>query len=166
VCRSIFETKCEADEAGVTRCGQEERRICAEDNCVLVEGEEQCQEFLVENTLDVPDEICSLEPSSECRNVTTSIPQLIPEEVCRDVPKELCQTVFLNPKTVKVIDLVKYCKNDDKVTERLNIQDLGPDDRRKLEKLVKQEKERREKKNKTPKRRTPRLSNRARLLSD
>ena len=113
-----------------------------------------------------------------------SIPQLIPEEVCRDVPKELCQTVFLNPKTVKVfvsfflnpnnhsylliqvIDLVKYCKNDDKVTERLNlIQDLGPDDRRKLEKLVKQEKERREKKKKTPKRRTPRLSNRARLLS-
>ena len=41
MCRSIFETKCEADEAGVTRCGQEERRICAEDNCVLVEGEEQ-----------------------------------------------------------------------------------------------------------------------------
>ena len=41
VCRSIFETKCEADEAGVTRCGQEERRICAEDTCVLVEGEEQ-----------------------------------------------------------------------------------------------------------------------------
>ena len=41
MCQSIFETKCEADEAGVTRCGQEERRICAEDNCVLVEGEEQ-----------------------------------------------------------------------------------------------------------------------------
>ena len=36
--------------------------------------------------------------------VTFSIPQLVPEEVCRDVPKELCQTVFLNPKTVKV-----YC---------------------------------------------------------
>ena len=41
MCRSIFETKCEADETGVTRCGQEERRICAEDNCVLVEGEEK-----------------------------------------------------------------------------------------------------------------------------
>ena len=110
-----------------------------------------------------------------------SIPQLVPVEECRDVPKELCQTVFMNPKTVKVfinfldlifiifcqvVDFVKYCKNDDKVNERLNlIQDLGPDDKRKLEKLVKQEKERREKKNKTLKRRTPRLSNRARLLS-
>ena len=47
MCRSIFETKCEADEAGVTRCGQEERRICAEDNCVLVEGEEQVNIVIV-----------------------------------------------------------------------------------------------------------------------
>ena len=96
------------------------------------------------------------------------------------MPKELCQTVFLNPKTVKVyclfvlfkfkefisfqvVDLVKYCKNadEDEVNERLNlINDLSPDDRRTLEKLVKEEKEKR-----TPRRRTPRLSNRARLLS-
>ena len=41
VCHSIFETRCEASEEGVTTCGQEERRICAEENCVLVEGEEQ-----------------------------------------------------------------------------------------------------------------------------
>ena len=50
MCRSIFETKCEADEAGVTRCGQEERRICAEDNCVLVEGEEQVNIVIIINT--------------------------------------------------------------------------------------------------------------------
>ena len=97
--------------------------------------------------------------------------------MCRDVPKELCQTVFLKPKTVKVfslkfcptvyykciffqvVDLVKYCKNSDDVNERLNlINDLGLDDKRQLEKLVKKE-------NKNPRRRTPRLSNRARLLS-
>ena len=91
----------------------------------------QCEEFLVENTIDVPDEICSLEPSSECRNVTTrssiihsllitidpthyqfSIPQLVPEEVCRDVPKDLCQTVFLNPKTVKVINYSFIVKSE------------------------------------------------------
>ena len=41
VCHSIFETRCEASEEGVTTCGQEERRICAEENCVLVEGEEK-----------------------------------------------------------------------------------------------------------------------------
>ena len=51
MCRSIFETKCEADEAGVTRCGQEERRICAEDNCVLVEGEEQVNTVIIINTV-------------------------------------------------------------------------------------------------------------------
>ena len=32
-----------------------------------------------------------------------SIPQLIPEEICREVPKQLCQTVFLSPRTVKVL---------------------------------------------------------------
>ena len=52
MCRSIFETKCEADEAGVTRCGQEERRICAEDNCVLVEGEEQVNIVIININTD------------------------------------------------------------------------------------------------------------------
>ena len=37
-----------------TLCQQVERTICAEDNCRLVEGEPQCQEFIVENTIDLP----------------------------------------------------------------------------------------------------------------
>ena len=59
-------------------------------------------------------------PEEECKNVTTSIPQantsfttkvtfdticlpqLVPQQECRQVPKEVCQTVFLNPRNVKV----------------------------------------------------------------
>ena len=48
-----------------------ERTICARDHCRLVEGEEQCQEFLVENTIDSPEETCTMEPTQDCRNVTT-----------------------------------------------------------------------------------------------
>ena len=29
-------------------------------------------------------------------------PQLVPQQECRQVPKEVCQTVFLNPRNVKV----------------------------------------------------------------
>ena len=75
----------------------------------------------------------------------------------------ICPYKFKEFISFQVVDLVKYCKNadEDEVNERLNlINDLSPDDRRTLEKLVKEEKEKR-----TPRRRTPRLSNRARLLS-
>ena len=32
---------------------------------------EQCDEFLVENSIDVPEETCNIEPTRECRDVTT-----------------------------------------------------------------------------------------------
>ena len=54
----------------VTQCGLEERQICAEDHCQVVEGEPQCSERTVENTVEVPEETCSLEPTTECKNET------------------------------------------------------------------------------------------------
>ena len=33
---------------------------------------------------------------------TICFPQLVPQQECRQVPKEVCQTVFLNPRNVKV----------------------------------------------------------------
>jgi len=130
VCHTIYETQCNTTQSGQelaeTRCGQVQRKICAEDNCRFVEGELECKEGTVENTIEIPEETCTMDPQEECKNVTTSIPQLIPEEICRSVPKEVCQAVFLDPKTLKV-DLngnilflmnrfqtkvmVKYCTN-------------------------------------------------------
>ena len=69
----------------VTLCEQVERMICAEDFCRIVEGEEEvltqihpivltfffkCADDIIENTVNVPDETCSLEPEEVCRNVT------------------------------------------------------------------------------------------------
>ena len=54
----------------VTQCALEERQICAEDHCQVVEGEPQCSERTLENTVEVPEETCSLEPTRECKNET------------------------------------------------------------------------------------------------
>ena len=54
----------------MTQCGQEQRQICAEDKCKIVEGDPECFEKTVENVVKVPEETCSMEPNTECRNVT------------------------------------------------------------------------------------------------
>ena len=38
---------------------------------------EQCDEFLVENSIDVPEETCNIEPTRECRDVTTRYGQIL-----------------------------------------------------------------------------------------
>ena len=101
----------------VTSCDQVKRKICAEDHCRVVEGEEECHDKVVASAVEVPEETCSMAPEEECKNVTTSVPQvparnllhplysapqLLPEQECRLIPKEVCQTVFLNPRNVKV----------------------------------------------------------------
>ena len=86
----------------MTNCDQVKRKICAEDHCRVVEGEEECHDKVIASTLEVPEETCALAPKIECKNVTTSVPQLMPQQECRKIPKEVCQTVFLNPQRVKV----------------------------------------------------------------
>ena len=65
----------------VTQCNQELRQICAEDKCKIVEGDPECFEKTVENVVKVPEETCSMEPNTECRNVTIRWP----------FPKYFCQ---------------------------------------------------------------------------
>ena len=43
----------------------------------------QCEDEVVENTVEVPEESCSLGPETVCRKETASLPQLVPEQQCR-----------------------------------------------------------------------------------
>ena len=61
----------------MTNCDQVKRKICAEDNCRVVEGAEECHDKVVETTVEQPLETCSMSPEEECKNVTTSIPQVM-----------------------------------------------------------------------------------------
>ena len=58
------------DKVPITRCGQVQKQICAEDKCKVVEGDPECFEKTVENIVQVPEETCSLEPITECREET------------------------------------------------------------------------------------------------
>ena len=40
------------------------KKICAEDNCRVEEGDEECQDELEENTVMVPEETCTLNPET------------------------------------------------------------------------------------------------------
>ena len=48
----------------ITRCGQVKRKICAEEKCRVEEGEEECEDEVVENTVMVPEESCALDPET------------------------------------------------------------------------------------------------------
>ena len=94
---------------------QVKRKICAEDHCRVVEGDEECHDKVVETAIEVlrrhvkhchgsweeprsqwkveticqvPEETCSMAPEKECKNVTTSIPQ-VNDLVFRNIIKSL-----------------------------------------------------------------------------
>ena len=53
----------------------------------MVEGEEECEDEVVENTVSVPEETCAMDPETVCKNMTVSLPNLVPTETCRVVPR-------------------------------------------------------------------------------
>ena len=68
----------------------------------MVEGEEECEDEVVENTVSVPEETCAMDPETVCKNVTVSLPNLVPTETCRVVPRSIqifvdnCMKYFLH----------------------------------------------------------------------
>ena len=88
VCETFYETECQQGESGLVSCEQVQRKICAEDNCREEEGEEVCEEELVENTVMVPEETCSLDPETVCRNVTVIKNNM--DNLCQSPSSEQC----------------------------------------------------------------------------
>ena len=43
------------------------RKICAPENCRMVEGPETCTESVSESTIQQPQELCDLQPQQHCR---------------------------------------------------------------------------------------------------
>ena len=43
----------------------------------MVEGKEECHDKVVASAVEVPEETCSMAPEEECKNVTTSVPQVL-----------------------------------------------------------------------------------------
>jgi len=134
VCRTWFETVCnttyvkkEGEEVhdlghkhikAATWCEKVPKKICAPDHCNMVPGPEECHDKTIVSTIVKPEEICDLQPTTECQVVTNLIPHLITRPICEDVPKEFCHAKLDSPKLVKKPITMKWCTFPDGRTPR------------------------------------------------
>ena len=98
----------------------------------MKEGRQECHEKVVASLLDVPEEVCDLNPVKTCRFATKLVPHLTTKEVgvvvfigpplnlgslldllrpqvCNTVPKEICMLKLINPHPVKKPIQLKWC---------------------------------------------------------
>ena len=99
----------------VTFCDKLPRKICAPDNCRVVEGAEKCEHKTEQSTIEEPIELCDLQPQKHCSQIKVSVPRLVPERKCRQVEKEICNTQLVNPHDTKKPVIIKYCTKKERV---------------------------------------------------
>merc|ERR1719355_184436 len=75
----------------------------------MVEGPEECLDKNIYSTMMKPEEVCDLQPTTDCQIVTSLIPHLRQREICEKVPKEFCHTKLDSPKMVKKPVTMKWC---------------------------------------------------------
>ena len=82
VCETFFETECNTtkiipapgdEPLDVTFCDKIPRKICAPDNCRVVEDIEQCEEFNEQSVIEQPVELCDLQPQKHCSQEKVSL---------------------------------------------------------------------------------------------
>jgi hypothetical protein len=115
-CRTVYESSCTTKYVekqpgkfvGDTSCEKLPVEICGA-GCAFEEGEEECHDKVLTSVVDVPEEVCDLNPQKICKFVTKLVPKLKPEHQCTIVPKETCFLKFTQPKQVPKPLLTKWC---------------------------------------------------------
>merc|ERR1719245_2724 len=87
------------------------------------EGEEECHDKQVDTVVDIPEEICDLNPQKTCRLVTRLVPSLKPERECTIVPKETCNLKFSQPVVEKKPLRTEWCLDESPVSSDSSSQD-------------------------------------------
>ena len=124
VCRTWFESQCNttyvqsadgsSEPKPSTWCEKVPKKICAPDYCKMVPGEEECHDKTISSTVVRPEEVCDLQPSTQCRLITNLVPHLVPRQVCKDIPKEVCHLKLDEPKVVKKPVTLRWCTRPEK----------------------------------------------------
>ena len=107
-CRTVYESACTTKYiekqpgkfVGDTKCEKLPIEICGA-GCVTEEGPEECHDKVVTSLLDVPEEVCDLNPQKTCRFQTKLVPKLKPEHECTIIPQESCNLKFTTPQQVE-----------------------------------------------------------------
>jgi len=120
VCQTVYESSCTTKYTekepggkliGETSCEKLPVEICGA-GCSYVEGEEECHDTTLATVVDVPEEVCDLNPQKACRLVTRLVPRLEPSRQCTIVPKETCQLTFSRAAPVKKALVTKWCLDE------------------------------------------------------
>merc|ERR1712113_221686 len=115
-CRTVYESSCTTKYiekqpgkfVGDTACEKLPVEICGA-GCVTVEGDEECHDKVLTSLVDVPEEVCDLNPQKTCRFITKLVPSLSPEHQCTIVPKETCNLRFSQPRQVPKDLQTRWC---------------------------------------------------------
>merc|ERR1711962_1907913 len=115
-CRTVYESSCTTKYVekqpgkfvGDTSCEKLPVEICGA-GCTYEEGAEECHDKVVASLVDVPEEVCDLNPQKVCKLTTKLVPKLKPEHQCTIVPKETCNLKFSQPKRVPKPLQTKWC---------------------------------------------------------
>merc|ERR1712012_1089378 len=89
VCQTVYESSCTTKYVekqpgkfvGDTGCEKLPVEICGA-GCTFEEGEEECHEKVLTSLVDVPEEVCDLNPQKICKFVTKLVPSLSPVHQC------------------------------------------------------------------------------------
>ncbi len=118
-CRTVYESSCTTRYiekqpgkfVGDTTCEKLPVEICGA-GCVSEEGPEECHEKEIDALVDVPEEICDLNPQKTCRFQTKLTPSLEPKAECTIVPQETCNLKFSPPRKETKPPLSEWCLGD------------------------------------------------------
>ena len=115
-CKTVYESACTTKYVektpgkfvGDTKCEKLPIEICGA-GCVTEEGEEECHDKTVTTLVDVPEEVCDLNPQKVCKFQTKLVPKLKPSHECTIIPKETCHLKFSPPREVEKPLLTRWC---------------------------------------------------------
>jgi len=115
-CKTVYESACTTKYVekqpgkfvGDTKCEKLPIEICGA-GCITEEGEEECHDKIVTTLVDVPEEVCDLNPQKICKFQTKLVPKLAPAHECTIIPKETCHLKFSQPQTVDKVLLTRWC---------------------------------------------------------
>ena len=107
-CTTKYVEKQPGKFVGETGCEKLPVEICGA-GCTFEEGPEECHDKVTASLVDVPEEVCDLNPQKTCRYVTKLVPKLSPQHQCTIVPRETCILKFSQPKQVPKPLQTRWC---------------------------------------------------------
>lgn len=118
-CRTVYESSCstryvekqQGKFVGDTKCEKLPVEICGA-GCITEEQPQECHDKEVTGLVDVPEEVCDLNPQKTCRFATKLVPSLSPKHECTIVPKETCHLKFSQPRVEKKPLKSEWCLDE------------------------------------------------------